>query len=260
MNTKSYEKRAQEPRVDRWVLAIRNHPVVAVLCVTAVISYGVASWVSNMSDVTKKVAEVIGVSESDEAKKTRRLKLAAFHFGHAVSNYSAMLFLSRKDPADNKYEGALKAARAEISVRLSNLHLSVKFDDVDFTWSQGTFGSSQALYLFGETLAEYGEEIQEAYLLGADLTTARWRARRFQDSIIWHDKRGVRAPPDRNDSDAILADLNERASDTIGPVDLTRFKPSKELKGLIHSNNSEADSMLLRVISLDIVVDTQLTH
>jgi hypothetical protein len=247
-----------ESRADRWIKSVKNHPIVAAMIVLGVLLSGTLSWVVATSDNLKKVAEITGLRESEEEKKTRHLKLLAFHLGKAVSDYSALSFLSGGPLSSGDHLRDLKAAKTELTTRLSSLELSVNFDEVDFTWSHLTF-ASPALYLFGDTLSErYGQEMLSPYTLGADLMSDRWRTVKLQESIAWH---ANRQPGDsRASADTILADLDARATDIVGKVDFEKFQPSMELRMLAHTNNSEADSMLWHILTLDAAVETQLSR
>jgi hypothetical protein len=264
METESDSQNVAVARAEQHLRRMKRYRTLVFVAAAGFICYGLLPRMGHVTRSARKTADLVGAAASAPAMKIDQLELSAFQLGKSVSDYSAMRLLNEKYRPGQVHAGDLTSARAEIETRLSALHIAVDPDALEFSWRPGDFDSPASGLLTDALARKYGQRIRAAYLLGVRLMSTRWRAARLRDTMVWESSSstpaGISDPASKNSPAAILSTLEAMASQVIGSVDLDEFSPPAAVGDLIRSENSAADSLLLQLFSLDMAVETRLSH
>jgi hypothetical protein len=241
----------------------RRIALVIFLCFAA---YGLLPHMWTALRSARQEAGAVGSIAPTPGGRSLYVELEAFRLGKSVADYSARRLIQASARPGQPDSPDLLRERTVIQARLAALQTQVSFETLDANWQSGTFDSPASHFVADALALRYDVQVRTAYLLGAQWMSARWRAGRLQNTIVWERgpdpaarSEGAAGAGSANTPAALLSTLQTLTLGVIGrQIKPNEFQPPMVVRDLIRSENSAADALLLQLYSLDMAVETAL--
>lgn len=175
---------------DKWLIAFKNHPVIAFLIVVGTVGLGFLKWTNETIDEGTKVSEKLGYSVApDVASQRRQVNKSAYQLGRTVAWMSFFARNANIVSNDDDLRNRASNSRTELRALLKVLALEVDDGQQDFI-SRSPLDdyehSDGARFLRGIVNSKHGELAANSFQLGLQIQSYIFVAqeRKFRYSIM----------------------------------------------------------------------------